>query len=480
MRTIGKHSLEGRKVMVTEIGTGCAINFPVILEHYRQRDALGSDDAVYFQDKFNQFMADWKTWKLEHVWKQPEDYFINSEANMLKLRHETGNALRANPFLAGYLFCALTDSDFNGVGLINIFREYKPGVIELQADLTAPLRWSLFVEPVNIYRNGTVNIEAVLSDLDVLKPGDYPVKIEVRAPDGKPVFEETLTVNVPDPAVAGEPPLVRTVFKKDVPVSGPSGTYQFLASFAGDVTATGGQASFRVFDPAEMPKVEGEIVLWGSDPELAKWLADHGIRTRPYVPGDSQKRELILVGTGGGDLAAFQDLARRMATGSTVVFLSPGVFARDGQPLGWLPLAKKGTYGPVDFYGGYYRGDTFGTGHTLFDGLPGKGVLDYTLYRNILSQGGYGLIDAAVPDELIVGGIRAQFGYASNMQTASYPFGAGRFFFNTLRIRDSLGKDPVAELLLRNLLNYAGKDLDKAPVDLPADFQQQLKTIGYE
>ena len=480
MRTIGKHSLEGRKVMVTEIGTGCAINFPVILDHYRQRDALGSDDAVYFQDKFNQFMADWKTWKLDQVWKQPEDYFINSEANMLKLRYETGNSLRANPFLAGYLFCALTDSDFNGVGLINIFREYKPGVIELQADLTAPLRWSLFVEPVNIYRNGTVNIEAVLSDLDVLKPGDYPVKIEVRAPDGKPVFEETLTVNVPDPAVAGEPPLVRTVFKKDVPVSGPSGTYQFLASFAGDVTATGGQAAFRVFDPAEMPKVDGEVVLWGSDPELAKWLADHGIRTRPYVPGASQKRELILVGTGGGDLAAFQDLARRMATGSTVLFLSPGVFAREGQALGWLPLATKGTFGPVDFYGGYYRGDTFGTGHSLFDGLPGKGVLDYTLYRNILSQGGYGLIDSTVPDELIVGGIRAQFGYESNVQTAFYHFGEGKFLFNTLKIRENLGTDPVAELLLRNLLNDAARDLDQPLAELPADFDQQLKAIGYE
>jgi hypothetical protein len=63
---------------------------------------------------------------------------------------------------------------------------------------------------------------------------------------------------------------------------------------------------------------------------------------------------------------------------------------------------------------------------------------------------------------------------------ASYPFGAGRFVFNTLRIREELGKDPVAELILRNLLNYAASDLDKAPVDLPADFQQQLKTIGYE
>jgi hypothetical protein len=39
---------------------------------------------------------------------------------------------------------------------------------------------------------------------------------------------------------------------------------------------------------------------------------------------------------------------------------------------------------------------------------------------------------------------------------------------------------PAAERLLRNLLNYAARDLDQPLADLPADFDQQLKTIGYE
>ena len=43
-----------------------------------------------------------------------------------------------------------------------------------------------------------------------------------------------------------------------------------------------------------------------------------------------------------------------------------------------------------------------------------------------------------------------------------------------------LFQGPSAERLLRNLLNYAARDLDKPPTDLPADFQQQLKAIGYE
>ena len=73
-----------------------------------------------------------------------------------------------------------------------------------------------------------------------------------------------------------------------------------------------------------------------------------------------------------------------------------------------------------------------------------------------------------------------QFGYQSILQTVAYDFGAGRFILNTLRIREILGVDPVAERLLRNLLNYAARDLDEPVAELPADFDQQLKTIGYE
>ena len=39
---------------------------------------------------------------------------------------------------------------------------------------------------------------------------------------------------------------------------------------------------------------------------------------------------------------------------------------------------------------------------------------------------------------------------------------------------------PAAERLLRNLLNYAARELDKPLTELPSDFDQQLKAIGYE
>ena len=74
------------------------------------------------------------------------------------------------------------------------------------------MRWCLFTEPVNLYSGSTVKLAAVLSNLDALRSGEYPIRVEVIAPDGHRVFEEQLTLEIPDPSGADEPPLVREVF----------------------------------------------------------------------------------------------------------------------------------------------------------------------------------------------------------------------------------------------------------------------------
>jgi hypothetical protein len=84
------------------------------------------------------------------------------------------------------------------------------------------------------------------------------------------------------------------------------------------------------------------------------------------------------------------------------------------------------------------------------------------------------------PAEAVCGAIRTSFEYCSGLNIGVWDFGAGSFIVNTLRIRENLGADPAAERLLRNLINYAARGINKPPADLPADFDQQLKAIGYE
>ena len=70
-------------------------------------------------------------------------------------------------------------------------------------------------------------------------------------------------------------------------------------------------------------------------------------------------------------------------------------------------------------------------------------------------------------------------GHHSELMLSVYNFGAGRFILNSLRVRQALGQDPTAERLLRNMLHYAARDAEKPLAELPADFEAQLKAIGY-
>ena len=186
------------------------------------------------------------------------------------------------------------------------FRDLKPGATDALFDGFYPLRLCLFVEPVNVYRGTKVQLKAVLANEDAMPPGEYPVRLQVVGPDGRRVFEKTVTVKIADPR--SDPPLAASIFGEEIAVDGPSGQYRFLAAFEKGGAAAGGNVEFYAADPADMPKVETEIVRWGDDAGLDRWLAERGIKTRPFAADRQDAREVILVGQqpAGGEAAAWR------------------------------------------------------------------------------------------------------------------------------------------------------------------------------
>ena len=104
--------------------------------------------------------------------------------------------------------------------------------------------------------------------------------------------------------------------------------------------------------------------------------------------------------------------------------------------------------------------------------------MDYTFYREIIPD--YRYFGQDTPEEAIAGALRTSAGYHAELMLSVHKLGTGRFILNALRIRQALGTDPVAERLLRNLLNYAAvltDNQDLAP--LPENLDQLLKSISY-
>ena len=464
-------------VFMSEGSIGSAIDLAKVVRDYEQLGAEHLEDAKLYRAKLEQFMADWKRWRLEDTFASPEDYFGRCLAMMGEQRMLSLNCIRSNPDCVGHSMTGTTDCGDAGEGVVTLFRQLKPGTVDAIFDGWYPLRWCIFVEPVQVYRGKTAHLEAVLANEDVLKPGEYPVRVQVVGPNVLRIFDKTVTVTIADPAAKPEPPFAIPMFSKDVVVDGPSGKYRFLVNFQQGGAAAGGDVTFYVADPAEMPSVDTEIVLWGEDEELSEWLSKQGIGVRKFASGAPAKREVILIGNNAaGEASAWKELVTRIARGSTAIFLSSSVFAKNNQPFGWLPLVNKGS--AKELPSSLYHKDEWTKNHPIFDGLPSGGLMDYTFYREIIPD--HAWVGQDVPAEVVAGATNTSLNYSAGLLTAVHNLGAGRFILNTLLIRENLGPNPVAERLLRNMLRYAARDAAKPLAPLPADFAEQLKAMGYQ
>ena len=469
----------GAPLFISEYGIGSACDLIRLVRLYEQAGKPEVDDARFYRNLRDQFLVDWDRWKMSEAFDRPEDFFAQSNARMAGQRLLGLNAIRANPAVVGYSLTGTLDQGMTAEGLWTTFRELKPGTADAMFDGFAPLRWCLFVEPVNVYRNTPVRLEAVLANEDVLPAGEYPVILQVVGPQQNRIFEKTITVKIPDQSVGSERPFAIPVYSDTVTLDGPAGKYRFIVTFQRGAAAAGEAVEFYLDDPATMPKVEMPVVVWGEDPALMQWLSDHQILTKPFSPTDSDAREVILVCgkvPAPGGAIAFRSLLKRMAQGSTTIFLCPEIFSDGKSNVAWLPLKNKGSI--VGLPSWLYHKEEWCKRHPIFEGLPSPGLMDYTFYRELIPDIVFSGQDT--PDEVVAAGINASIGYSSGLLMAVYRFGEGRFIVNTLQIKNNLNQHPAAERLLRNMLRYATSDSNKPEVPLSANFDEQLKSIGMD
>ena len=276
----------------------------------------------------------------------------------------------------------------------------------------APLRLCLFAEPVHVYRGARVRLEAVLANEDALAPGEYPVRLQVVGPQNQRIFEKTVTVTIAEGAAVRRAGLRRRRCRRrpvgQVPVPG-----HVRARRRGDRRRDGVLRDRSGGDAGGQNRGRAGATT----PSWRSGSAEHGIRSRPFAGGRT--------GAARGD-SRLQAAARRSRTcggasqrGATAVFLSPDVFTKGDQPLGWLPLANKGTATPIR--GWLYLKDEWAKRHPIFDGLPGGGLMDYTFYREIIPD--LVLVGQDPPAEAVAGAIKASQDYSSGLMLAVYELG---------------------------------------------------------
>jgi hypothetical protein len=449
-----------KNVLLAEYGIGAAQDVVRLARLCEQNKIEG------FKGIEDRFLSDWRRWNMADAFGRPEDFFAQAIAKMASKRLLGLNAIRSNPHMIGHVITGALDRT-SGLGLISPFGEFKPGTIDAVAESFAPLRWCLFVEPSQIYRKVPARFEVILANEDVLSQGTYPISLQIIGPNEKSVLDRQISINIADPKT--EPPFALKVFDEKISIDGPSGKYRFAVNFERGAAAIDGELEFYVTDPIDMPPVNTEIVLWGQDERLAQWLSDNGIKTRAFSNDEPKTPQIILAGSkpAAGGEKAFSELAQCIKNGSVAVFLCPEIFGKSGIPSDWPALAKMGEM--VDLGHPVWPKDDWAKKHPIFAGLPCGQILDHEYYRDIIPDLAW--VSKETPAEVIAGANNTSREYSSGLLVCAVDLGSGRFILNTLRIRENLGRNPVAERLLRNMLRYAACDITQPLVPLPVASQ---------
>jgi len=421
---------------------------------FEQAGRNDSDDARLLDASLEHFLRDWEAWGMAKTFGRPEEFFAQAAQVTDDRRLEVLTAIRANPRVIG-LTVGLADDSSTGAGVLTVFRDPRRGVAPAITDHLAPLRWCLFAEPQFVAAGGTVKIDVILVNNDVLPAGIYPVLVQLFDSANAVVFERRTILEIPGHS---QLPMAIPIMSADVSLEGPPGKYRLAATFEQGASAAADVLDFFVAAPPEASLDELCISLWGEHEALTRWLSVRSIHCSPAGgAGPGSLGEVVLVMPATEEMqpaAAFDALLRRAKQGSTIVFLTPDFFRR-ADTGAWLPVGELATIAALRNSG--QPMDAWAVDHPIFTGLRGPGLLPDAVFRNLLPLHAFVDLDAAGqvlaaahlcrmhPDE-----------YRSGILLSLHEHGAGRIILNAFPIVETLGSDAAADLLLLNLIQCAG------------------------
>lgn len=460
-RLPGKNVVQGLMTFFSELGYG---SLPDLVDNNKRFAETGNPIAPPMV--YHRRLAD------EHERALKESGFDKIYPNLKKFCldqqhiHGTANkrmieAVRCNPEVQGYCIHALTAGDWIiGAGLLDIFRNPKTYAYEGTKVANQPRIISIRVRPRNIYAERGTKIEITsVNELDVVNGN---LKVEVVSDDGG----IALTKEVKASIGSG----ITQLFSETLDTKTLKGTYTVRAK----VTAQDGSVitenaySFDVFTAEQLDAPRKRIAVLDPSNSLKPFLEKSGIAFVEFDTGTDRLLPVFVSRTEAktpAERKLFNELVEFIKVGGTAVYLQGS-----GPKVSWGRAGKVSPLLPVSARSRMAKGNWtciphIVTDHQIFDGLPVNCMMG-PIYENVWAEST--LLD--IGGEAIVGAIgfdwfpdfdkskRHYYGPGDTWwgaDMASVQHGKGRCIVSQLRLVENLGKDPVADKILYNLIEFA-------------------------
>ena len=459
-RLPGKNVVVGLMTFFSELGYGSLPDLEANNVQFAQSGNPIAPTTIYHRRLADQHLQVIKESGFDKVFPTLKQFCLDQQHIHGTANKRMIEAVRCNPNVAGYCIHALTAGDWIiGAGLLDLFRNPKGYVYEGTQAANQPRIVSIRVRPRNVYADQGTQIEVTGVNEAAAIGGKFGVEIVDN--DGKSVFSSSADIDL----LNG----ITRLFSEKLDTGSFQGAYTVRAKITsndGSVIAENAYG-FDVFTAEQLAVPRQRIAVLDPNNSLKPFLNQVGISVLAF---NAQLDPGIPVFVSKSDAYTpqvrkrFEQLTRFINAGGTAVYLEGG-----GRRIPWGTGAKASPLLPVNARLKHSIGTWVGVSHVvhehpIFAGLPVDCTMG-SVYENVWATGT--LLD--FQGETIAASIsfdwfpeydrskRHYYGPGDawwGADVAVATVGKGRCVASQLRLTENLGKDPVADKILYNLIAW--------------------------
>lgn len=460
-RLPGRNVVTGLMTYFSELGYGSLPDLPDCNRRFCESGNPISPPYIYHRRLAEQHSQVLRESGFEAVYPDLQQFCLDEQRIHGEANKRMIEAVRCNPHVKGYCIHALVAGDWIiGAGLLDIWRNPKTFAYEGTKQANQPRILSLRVRPRNIYAEQGASIE--INGVSELADVEGDLRIVIATSDGQTV----LSTIAPTNWSAG----ISSLLRRELDTSEMRGSYTLKAEVttkSGDVLAAN-QYAFDVFTKEQLEVPRHGIAVFDPSNSLTPFLRRQGIAAEQFDTDTDPDIPVFVSRTEAKtpeQRQAFHNLADFARRGGTVVYLQGG-----GPKVAWGKSAPSSPLLPIHAktkraLGHWICIPRLVHSHPIFSGLPTDCMMG-PVYENVWAQSTLQEVEGQT--------IAASIGYDwfpdYDLSKRHYygpgdawwgadvvvaPLGQGRCVASQLRVVENLGKDPVADIILYNLIRWS-------------------------
>lgn len=465
----GRNVIPGIMSFVSELGYG---SLPDLTLNNRLFETKGNPivaPAVYHKRLEVETKNALQKTGFDKIYPNIQDFYLEQQKMHGIANKRIIEAVRCNPDVKGYCVHALVGGDWViGAGLLDLWRNPKTLVYNMTKEASQKQIVSIRILPRNIYAGKPAKLE--VTGINEFDAETVDVNIKIQSGKGYVIFNKKSNLDFKNG--------ISKLFETELNTLKLKGSY-FIKVDVSDKNGkilTSNQQPFDVFAETQLIKPKLKFAVADTENSLIPFLDKQNIEFVAFH-SDLNKDIPVFVGKANKKNPQYMKLAEEVSkfaeAGGTAVFLEvpgenvPGLNRKlEEVETQTLPFGAQ-LLSPWTTLGAWAPKSHIVSKHPIFDGLP-TGEIMNGVYENVhprvsmaKQKGEYiaGLIGYDhFPDQDIM--LRHYNGpgevwWAADVLETN--FGKGKMLLSTLYLLENLGKDPVADKILYNMIEYVGK-----------------------